>query len=152
MGFIALLSYVFAIPLLLGVREKPKTSGKARALTDFSAIRSPAWVAYAVAQFFSFWGYLIPFFFAPTFAQVALGAPIATGDWLLVGIQGASLIGRLCSAVAAHYFGVLLPLSISLLISGVLSLGWLGFHTLQSFTTYCVLFGNLSCSNAWELG
>jgi hypothetical protein len=141
MGFISLLSYAVAIPLLIGGRQNVKTSGKARALLDLSALRSPAWFAYTLAQFFSFWGYLIPLFFVPTFARVALGTSLATGDWLLVGIQAASLFGRLTSAVAAHYLGVLLPLTVCLAFSGAFSLAWLAFDTLASFTAYCVIFG-----------
>ena len=143
MGFIALTSYAIGIPLLIGGKQKVKTSGKARALMDTSALQNPRWCAYALAQFFSFWGYLIPLFYVPTYASVALGTSQTNGDWLLVGVQAASLFGRLSAALAAHYLGVLLPLTICLFVSGVLNLVWLACDTISSFAVYCVLFGKL---------
>lgn len=102
--------YIVAIPLLL-VGGKAKVSGKARKLYDFSALKSPPWLAYTAAQAMSFWGYLIPMFYVPTFATLTLREATSTGAWLLVAVQGASLFGRLGAAIAAHYTGVMLPLT-----------------------------------------
>lgn len=143
MGFLALLLYLIAIPLLIFGPSNLKPS-KARALYDFSALRSAPWIAYTCAQFTSFWGYLIPMFYVPTYAQLSLQAPASTGDWLLVAVQAASLVGRMVAASVAHYTGVLLPLSTCIFVSGILSLAWLGIHSLGGFAVYCTLYGLFS--------
>ena len=83
-------------------------------------------------------------FYIPTFAQVSLHTSEATGDWLLVAVQGASLFGRLFAALAAHYVGVLIPLIVCMFVSAILSLSWLGIDTVGGFAIYCTLYGAFS--------
>ncbi|KAL9058254.1 MAG: hypothetical protein Q9162_001853 [Coniocarpon cinnabarinum] len=142
-GFLVMGLYLAAIPLLLA-GGKAKVSGKARRLFDLSALRTPAWLAYTAAQSMSFWGYLVPMFYIPTFATVVLHQPASTGAWLLVAVQGASLFGRLGAGLTAHYVGVMAPLVTCIFISGVLSLAWLGIHDLGGYAVYCTLYGLFS--------
>lgn len=83
-------------------------------------------------------------FYVPTYAQLTLHAPQSTGDWLLVAVQGTSLFGRLGAALAAHYAGVMLPLCTCIFLAGVLSLAWLGIHSVGGFAAYCTLYGLFS--------
>ena len=83
-------------------------------------------------------------FYIPTFAQLSLHASQSTGDWMLVAVQAASLIGRMAAASVAHYTGVLLPLSLCVGVSGVLSLAWLGIHSIGGFAVFCTLYGLFS--------
>ena len=83
-------------------------------------------------------------FYVPTFASVSLHTPVSTGNWFLVAVQGASLLGRLASALAAHYTGVMLPLTACIFVSGIVTLAWLGIHDLAGFAVYAVLYGLFS--------
>ena len=109
-GFIVLGLYIIAIPLLLSGGKA--RAGKPRRLYDMSALTSPAWLAYTAAQTMSFWGYLVPMIYIPTFATVALRQSSQTAGWFLVAVQAASLFGRLGAGGVAHYIGPMAPLTV----------------------------------------
>lgn len=140
MGFVALSAYIVAIPCLMSGAQIAK-GGKARAFIDRSALRDIPFLTFSFGQLFAFWGYLPPFFYIPTFAEVSLRTGSTKAFYLLVGAQAASLGGRMVVAVIAHYLGVMAPWIASASISGILAFAWLGITDLSGLTAFAVLYG-----------
>src|ERR1700712_4784728 len=124
MGFIACGICFIAFPALLygtSLLAKPRP---ARKLYDFSAFRELTFNLFTACSFATFLGYIVPYFYIPTFAQDVLGTSKNFALYILVMGIAASFFGRLSTGVIAHHLGPLLTWFFCALISGILCLVW----------------------------
>lgn len=140
-AFVCLLAFIVAAPTVL--REHPK-SGRVRTLFDRAAFGDGRFVVFTAAQFFLFVGYMVPFFYVPTFAQVAIGTSQTTSLYILVGMQASSLLARLLSGYIGKVYGVMLPWTFSSAVSMVLCFAWVATDNLGSLVAFAVLYGFFS--------
>ncbi|KUJ11200.1 MFS monocarboxylate transporter-like protein [Mollisia scopiformis] len=138
-AFVSLATFAIALPAILGPRVK--VSGPARSLIDPTVFTDLPFLTFAAAQFFIFLGYLVPLFYIPIFAQVAVKTDKSLALYLLVACQAASLFGRLSASVPAHYFSVMLPWVASCGVSGILCFCWIVSDRLPAFIAFCILYG-----------
>ncbi|EXJ95925.1 hypothetical protein A1O1_01050 [Capronia coronata CBS 617.96] len=146
MGFIMLGSYIIAFPLLLWgtANTGDIASGTPRKLLDKAAFKDMAFWMYTWANFFLFCGYLVPFFYIPTYAQLELNMSRSLSLYSIVIAQGVSVIGRLIASGAALRFGVMVPWLTCGTLSAVLCLAWIGVHTPTAFLAFAGLYGGFS--------
>ena len=146
LAFIMLATYAIAFPLLLwGARNVGDVgSGQARKLFDKSAFSDGPFWAYTWSNFFLFMGYMIPFFFIPTFGQLELGMTRSWALYTVVFAQASSIVGRLIAAYTASHVGVMIPWIVCGLMSGIFNLAWTGVHSKGSFIAFSVLYGMFS--------
>jgi predicted MFS family arabinose efflux permease len=128
-----------AIPALLA--RPVQASGNARTLFDRAIFKDMPFLTFAIAQFFIFLGYLVPFFYIPTYAKPALGANNSLALYVLVACQAASLFGRVTASFPAQYIGVMAVWIVCCAVSSVLCFVWIATNTLPAFIAYCVLYG-----------
>ena len=134
MGFITLGLFLSSFPCLL--LRKPSsltTPGGPRRLLDLSAFRDLSFILFCTIAFFTFLGYIVPFFYIPTFAQQGLHLSESLGLYALVVSQGASLIGRMAAAFAAHRFGGIATWMACNLLSGLLCFSWIAVSQQVAF-------------------
>jgi predicted MFS family arabinose efflux permease len=141
MGFIALAISLASFPALLSGSSGLKTPRKARKLVDKAAFRDRLFVIFTCASFACFLGYIIPYFYIPTYAQDHLGVSPSFALYILVIAIAASFFGRLTSGYVAHYAGNMLTWMVCALVSGVLSLCWIGIKSEKSFIAFSALWG-----------
>ncbi|KAI9666718.1 MAG: hypothetical protein M1831_001493 [Alyxoria varia] len=142
LGFVSLSTFSVAVPALLVKSEA--TPGRPRSIIDRAALTDYNFLTFSAAQFFIFLGYLGPFFYIPTFAQLVVHTSRQTSLYLLATAAGSSFFGRLVSAVAGHYVGVMLPWSVCSGVSGFLALCWIAVEGLGGLVGFCVLYGFFS--------
>ncbi|CZR54738.1 related to monocarboxylate transporter [Phialocephala subalpina] len=138
-GFVSLATFAIALPALLA--RPAKVSGRARSLFDPTVFTDVPFLTFAGAQFFIFLGYMVPLFYIPTYAQIALKEDKSLALYLLIGCQAASLFGRLFAALPAHHFGVMLTWIICCGASSILCFIWIATNTLSGFIVFSVLYG-----------
>ena len=141
MGFIALAISLASFPALLSGSSGLKTPRKARKLVDMAAFQDRLFVVFTCASFTCFLGYIIPYFYIPTYAQDHLGVSPSFALYILVIAIAASFFGRLSSGYVAHYAGNMLTWMACALVSGILSLCWIGIKSEKSFIAFSVLWG-----------
>jgi predicted MFS family arabinose efflux permease len=141
MGFIALTISLASFPALLSGSSGIKRPRKARKLVDKSAFRDPLFVVFTCSSFTCFLGYIVPYFYIPTYAQDHLGVSEEFALYILVIAIAASFFGRLSSGYVAHYAGVMLTWITCAFTSGILSLCWISIHTEKSFLAFSALWG-----------
>jgi predicted MFS family arabinose efflux permease len=146
MGFIALAISLASCPALLSGSSGLKTPRKARKLVDKAAFRDRLFVIFTCASFACFLGYIIPYFYIPTYAQDHLGVSPSLALYILVIAIAASFFGRLTSGYVAHYAGNMLTWMVCALVSGVLSLCWIGIKSEKSFIAFSALWGKSASS------
>ena len=143
LAFIALGVFALSIPALM--LASPPTSRQAtaqrRKLFDAQALRDLPFLAYSLSSFLIFLGYLLPFFYIPTFAQTTLGSSRSLSFWALAVSSATSIFGRLSAGYAARRFGVMVPWIACSTISGALCLAWAGVKTMPAFFAFCGLYG-----------
>lgn len=146
MAFIMLGTYAISFPLLLwGARNVGDIgSGTARKLFDKTAFRDGPFWSYTFSNFFIFMGYMIPFFFIPTFGQLELGMSRSWALYTVTFAQASSIVGRLIASYAASRVGVMIPWITCGLMSAVFNLAWSGVHTRGAFIAFSVLYGAFS--------
>ncbi|EXJ81411.1 hypothetical protein A1O3_07703 [Capronia epimyces CBS 606.96] len=146
MGFIMLGSYLIAFPLLLWgtANTGDIASGTPRKLFDKSAFKDLAFWMYTWANFFLFCGYMVPFFYMPSYAQFELHMSRSLSLYAVVIAQGVSVIGRLLASAAALRVGVMIPWLTCGTLSAILCLAWIGIHTPAAFLVYAALYGGFS--------
>jgi len=143
MAFLMLGSYLVSFPLLLwgAANLGDIGSGTARKLFDKTALKDlPFWV-YTFANFFIYMGYLVPFFYMASFAQIELRMSRSMALYTLTIAQGISIVGRMVAALAAHHFGVMIPWIACGLCSAVFCLSWIGVHSSGALITFASLYG-----------
>ncbi|KAJ4506392.1 hypothetical protein HRR83_003065 [Exophiala dermatitidis] len=146
MGFIMMGSYIIAFPLLLWgtANTGDISSGTVRKLFDIAALKDLAFWLYTWSNFFLFCGYMVPFFYMASYAQVELGLSRSLALYSIVIAQGVSVVGRLLAATAALRFGVMIPWLTCGTLSGVLCMAWAGVHSTSSFLAFAALYGGFS--------
>jgi predicted MFS family arabinose efflux permease len=146
MGFIALAISLASFPALLSGSSGLKRPRKARKLVDKSAIRDPLFVVFTCSSFTCFLGYIIPYFYIPTYAQDHLGVSPEFALYILVIAIAGSFFGRLTCGYVAHYAGNMMTWIACAFISGLLSLCWIRIETEKSFIAFSALWGRQDSS------
>lgn len=141
MGFIALVAALLSFPALLsgsGMLSRPR---RARRLFDRTALRDKLFLIFTASTFFNFLGYIVPYFYIPTYARVKLGMSDSVALYMLIASVAASFFGRLGSGILAHYLGSIVTWGLCAMGSGVLALSWIGIDTQGGFLAFSILWG-----------
>ncbi|KAJ4286260.1 hypothetical protein N0V90_013294 [Kalmusia sp. IMI 367209] len=146
MGFIALACALLSFPALLSGSSMLARPRKARALFDGSAVKDKLFLIFTACTFCNFLGYIVPYFYIPTFAREKLGTSESVGLYMLIGALAGSFFGRIGSGVLAHYLGSIVTWGLCALTSGILSLCWISIDTQASFIAFSVFWGFLSAA------
>ncbi|KAF2709572.1 MFS general substrate transporter [Pleomassaria siparia CBS 279.74] len=144
MGFIALFAALLSFPALLSGSSVLARPRKARRLFDATALKDRLFVIFTCCTFLNFLGYIIPYFYIPTYARDSLGTSDSLALYMLVMSVAASFFGRLGSGVAAHYMGSIITWMLCAFGSGILSLCWISIKTEGAFIAFSILWGFLS--------
>jgi predicted MFS family arabinose efflux permease len=141
MGFIALFAALLSFPALLSGSSVLARPRKARKLFDNTALHDHLFLIFTCCTFFTFLGYIVPYFYIPTYAREVLGTSDSLALYMLVMSVAASFFGRLGSGVAAHYMGSIVTWMLCAFGSGILSLCWISIKTEGTFIAFSVLWG-----------
>jgi MFS family permease len=149
-GFVALAAAALSIPALLSGSSMLATKRKARALFDKSALTDRLFLIFTASTFFTFLGYIVPYFYIPTYARERLGSSDSLALYMLVFSIAGSFFGRLVSGVFAHYLGAIVAWILCTFASGVLALCWISIERESTFIAFSVLWGMSSVSRPDE--
>ncbi|QDS71643.1 hypothetical protein FKW77_007480 [Venturia effusa] len=141
MGFIAMGICAIAFPALLYGTSLLAKARPARKLYDFSAFKESNFNIFTACTCSTFLGYIVPYFFLPTFCQDVLDISQTFALYILVMGIGASFFGRLAAGAIAHSIGPLLCWFCCALASGVLSLCWMAVDSQSGIIVFSVLWG-----------
>ncbi|OWY41322.1 hypothetical protein AA0120_g7090 [Alternaria tenuissima] len=106
-GFVALAAALLSIPALLSGSAWLKHKRKRRALFDKTALHDRLFLIFTACSFSTFLGYIVPYFYIPTYARERLGSNESTALYMLVLAIAGSFFGRLVSGVLAHFLGAI---------------------------------------------
>jgi predicted MFS family arabinose efflux permease len=140
-GFVALACASLSIPALLSGSAWLKHKRLRRALFDESALHDRLFLIFTCCSFSTFLGYIVPYFYIPTFARERLGSSESTALYMLVLSIAGSFFGRLVSGVAAHWCGAIVTWGVCAFASGVLALCWIGIEEESTFIAFSILWG-----------
>jgi predicted MFS family arabinose efflux permease len=141
MGFIALVCALLSFPALLsgsGMLAQPR---KARRLFDKTALKDKLFIIFTCSTFSCFLGYIVPYFYIPTYAKERLGMSESMALYTLVMSVAGSFFGRLGSGVLAHYIGSIVTWMLCAFASGILSLSWISIESKGTFIAFSILWG-----------
>lgn len=141
LGFVALACALLSFPALLSGTSVLARPRKRRALFDASAVRDRLFLLFTACTFTNFLGYIVPYFYIPTFAQEKLGSSSSVALYMLIGALAGSFFGRVGSGVMAHYVGSIVTWGVCAFSSGVLALCWMSIETEASFVAFSVFWG-----------
>ena len=144
MGFVALGIALLSFPALLSGSNMVAQPRKARKLVDTSAFKDRLFILFTCSTFATFLGYIVPFFYIPTYAQDRLGVSESSSLYILVISLAGSFFGRLVCGYVARYVGSMLTWIVCSLVSGILSLCWISIESEKSFIAFSVLWGKLA--------
>ncbi|KAH8723947.1 major facilitator superfamily domain-containing protein [Phaeosphaeriaceae sp. PMI808] len=144
LGFVALVATCLSIPALLSGSSMLATRRKARALFDKSAIHDRLFLIFTASTFFTFLGYMVPYFYIPMYAREKLGSSDSMSLYMLVFSVASSFFGRLASGVVAHYVGAIVTWIICAFVSGILAFVWISIEKESSLIAFSVLWGFFS--------
>ncbi|TID22104.1 MFS general substrate transporter [Venturia nashicola] len=144
MGFIAMGICIIAFHALLYGTSLLAKARPGRKLYDFSALKDSNFNIFTACSCFTFLGYIVPYFFLPSFCQDVLGISKTFALYILVMGIGASFFGRLAAGVIAHSIGPLLCWFSCALISGILSLCWMAVNSQGGGIAFSVVWGFFS--------
>ncbi|KAI4617495.1 uncharacterized protein J4E87_003015 [Alternaria ethzedia] len=145
-GFVALAAALLSIPALLSGSAWLKHKRKRRALFDKSALHDRLFLVFTACSFSTFLGYIVPYFYIPTYARERLGSSESTALYMLVLAIAGSFFGRLVSGVAAHWVGAIVTWGLCAFASGLLALVWISIETEKSFIAFSILWGFFSAA------
>jgi predicted MFS family arabinose efflux permease len=145
-GFVALTAAALSIPALLSGSGMLAQRRKARALFDKSALHDKLFLVFTASTFFTFLGYIVPYFYIPTFAQEKLGSSPSLALYMLVFSIAGSFFGRLLSGLLAHYIGAIVTWILCTFSSGILALSWISIEKESTFIAFSVLWGFFSAA------
>ncbi|KAH6878173.1 major facilitator superfamily domain-containing protein [Alternaria rosae] len=145
-GFVALAAALLSIPALLSGSAWLKHKRKRRALFDKSALHDRLFLIFTACSFSTFLGYIVPYFYIPTYARERLGSSESTALYMLVLSIAGSFFGRLVSGVAAHWFGAIVTWGLCAFASGLLALVWISIETEKTFIAFSILWGFFSAA------
>jgi MFS family permease len=140
-GFVSLFAAVVSCPALLSGSKILTRPRKARQLFDRAALKDRLFLIYTGCSFFTFLGYIVPYFYIPTYAKDKLGMSESMALYMLVISIAASFFGRLAGGIGGHYFGSIFSWMVCALASGVLSLTWISITDQDTFIAFSVLWG-----------
>jgi MFS family permease len=146
-AFLMLGTYSLSFPLLLyGARNLGDISsaGTKRKLFDKTAFSDGPFWSYSLSNFFIFMGYMIPFFFIPTFAQLELDMPRSWALYTVTFAQASSILGRLVASYTASRIGVMIPWIVCVATSAILNLSWIAVRERGALIAFSVLYGAFS--------
>jgi len=140
LGFISLATCAFSVSVMR-VRRMPK---QRRSLIEPTAFREAPYGLFCIAMFFSYVGFFGPIFYLSSYAIDMRAMNDDLAFYLLAILNAASIPGRILPGLLARRAGpinMLLPAS---LITGILSLCWIGVHTKGGLIVFSVLYGFFS--------
>lgn len=140
-GFVALAAAMLSIPALLSGSSVLATKRKARALFDKTAYKDKLFLIFTACSFSTFLGYIVPYFYIPTYARDRLGLSQSMGLYTLVMAIAASFFGRLVSGGVAQWLGPIVTWALCAFASAILSLSWISINTEAEFIAFSVLWG-----------
>ncbi|KAF1942161.1 MFS general substrate transporter [Clathrospora elynae] len=146
LAFIALACALLSIPALLSGSAWLKHKRPRRALFDASALHDRLFIIFTCCSFSTFLGYIVPYFYIPTYAREQLGSSESTALYMLVLSIAGSFFGRLVSGVAAHWVGAIVTWGVCAFASAVLALCWIGVESEGGFVAFSVLWGFFSAA------
>lgn len=142
-GFVTLACALLSFPALLSGSSMLARPRRRRALFDASAVKDKLFLLFTVCTFCNFLGYIVPYFYIPTFAQEKLGSTSSVSLYMLIGALAGSFFGRIGSGMLAHYLGSIVTWGLCAFLSGILSLCWISIETQASFIAFSVFWGEL---------
>ncbi|OAG26532.1 MFS general substrate transporter [Alternaria alternata] len=145
-GFVALAAALLSIPALLSGSAWLKHKRKRRALFDKTALHDRLFLIFTACSFSTFLGYIVPYFYIPTYARERLGSNESTALYMLVLAIAGSFFGRLVSGVLAHFLGAIVTWALCAFSSGVLALCWISIETEKTFIAFSILWGFFSAA------
>ncbi|UPX13510.1 uncharacterized protein EKO05_0004016 [Ascochyta rabiei] len=145
-GFVALVAALLSIPALLSGSGVLATKRKARALFDKTAYKDKLFLLFTCCSFSTFLGYIVPFFYIPTYAMNRLGLSQTTGLYTLVMAIAASFFGRLISGALAQWLGPIVTWALCAGASAILSFCWIVIDTEAYFIAFSILWGFFSAA------
>jgi predicted MFS family arabinose efflux permease len=140
-GFVALAAALLSIPALLSGSGVLATRRKARALFDTTAFRDRLFLIFTCCSFSTFLGYIVPYFYIPTYARDKLGTSDSLALYMLVMSVAGSFFGRLVSGFLAQYLGAIVTWGLCAFASGILSFCWISIEKESTFIAFSVLWG-----------
>jgi len=146
LAFVALAAALLSIPALLSGSRKLATPRKARALFDKSALHDTLFLHFTGCTTSIFLGYIVPYFYIPTYARERLGSSDSLALYMLVFAIAGSFFGRLLSGVLAHYIGAIMTWMLCTFCSSVLALSWISIESQATFIAFSVLWGFFSAA------
>jgi len=118
---------------------------KAGPLINTAALKDPVFMVWLLAVFFIFIGLYTPFFYVETYA-LNLGIDADLSFYMLIIMNAASVPGRIFPSWVADKVGNLSVMVPSVLISGIVLLGWIAVETQSALIGVSVLIGLTSGS------
>ncbi|KAJ6024269.1 MFS transporter MCP family solute carrier family 16 member 10 [Penicillium herquei] len=145
-GYIILGCYLISFPLLLwGVQNIGDMSvGAPRKLFDAKAFLDLPFVVYTVSNFMVFFGYLVPFIYMSSFAQLSLGMSSSAANLGIIVTQATSIVGRLLTGYITGKVGNITQWIICAVGSGIICIGWIGVQQPWAYYFIFALFGIFS--------
>jgi predicted MFS family arabinose efflux permease len=141
MAFVALGICIIAFPALLVGTSALAKARTARRLFDLAAFKDKTFIIFTLSSFATFLGYIVPYFYIPTFAQDVLGISKNLSLYILIMSIAASFLGRLSAGLIAHRLGPLFTWFWCATISGILSMSWIAVSTQNGLITFSVFWG-----------
>lgn len=141
MGFIALGITILAFPMLMWRTDRLAKARTARKLYDLTAFKDPGFLIFTACSFTTFFGYIVPYFYIPTYAQDVLGISSSFALYILVMSIAASFFGRLFIGVVAQHLGAILTWFLVCLVSGIISLSWIAVETQAGLIVFSIFWG-----------
>jgi MFS family permease len=141
MGFISLGICAIAFPALLSGTKSLAKARTARKLYDADALTDWPFLIFTGCTFTTFFGYIVPYFYIPAFAQDVLGISKDFALYILVMSIAASFFGRLSAGLIAHYFGSIFTWFWCSAISGILSMSWIAVSSQNGLIVFSVFWG-----------
>lgn len=140
-GFVSLFAALLSFPALLSGSKVLTRPRRPRQLFDPTALRDRLFLIFTCSSFFTFLGYIVPYFYIPTYAKDKLGMSQSMALNMLVLAIAGSFFGRLAGGIGGHYFGSIFTWMVCACASGVLSLCWIGIEDDATFMAFSVLWG-----------
>lgn len=146
MAFLMMALFLAAFVLLMwkSTNTGNLNSGNTRRLYDKRAFTDIPFWSYTIANFCLFLGYLVPFYYIPTYGETVLHMSRSMALYALVVSQASSIIGRVGTTVFAHHFGSMIPWIACGMISAVLCLCWISATTVVGFMVFAAFYGGFS--------
>ena len=140
LGFVSLSTCLFSLAVMR-VRQTPK---RKRSLLEPGAFKEAPYALFCIAMFFGYVGFFGPIFYISSYAIDTTSMSDDLAFYLLAILNAASIPGRILPGFLARKAGpinMLLPAS---LITGILSLCWIGIHNSGGLIAFSLLYGFFS--------